>query len=344
MSENEKSNLDEVILNTADNITATLAYWDKNLVCRYANKAFEEWFGKSPEEMIGKMTVPEVVGPLMYEMNLPHIKKALNGEKQVFERKIVVPSGESRDSIISYLPDVHGTEVRGFFVHIADITVSKLNEAEHLASTRAKDKEIIRSIIATHEKEREAVAAALRDSISQTFAYSKMMLQATSFKDQENEALKKIEKNIQEAMKELNTISDNLSLSAITLFGLSVSIQDYVADFRKQFKHQVQFTLTGDDVEDILLEDKISVFRIVQNFLLLLSGEEVVKAITITLDYTSSKINLTLAHNDATFKLSVSNLHYVNIQNRVNYYDGSLTERIQTCQYIMNIQLNISSA
>ena len=37
-----------------DAVPAMLAYWDSALRCRFANRAYERWFGVSPESLVGK--------------------------------------------------------------------------------------------------------------------------------------------------------------------------------------------------------------------------------------------------------------------------------------------------
>lgn len=59
--------LDELGLMVSDQVTAMLAYWDKDLISRFANNAYHEWFGKEREEMIGKMHISELLGPVLYE-------------------------------------------------------------------------------------------------------------------------------------------------------------------------------------------------------------------------------------------------------------------------------------
>jgi signal transduction histidine kinase len=128
--EDQKFNLNEeskrvYSLKVADHITAMLAYWDKDLVCRFANKAYEHWFNKTSEEMVNKITLPELLGPL-YEKNLPYISAALEGNEQVFEREIRNPgTGIVRHAIANYFPDVQDGVVQGFFVHVADVTQMK---------------------------------------------------------------------------------------------------------------------------------------------------------------------------------------------------------------------------
>ncbi|HEY0768905.1 MAG TPA: HAMP domain-containing sensor histidine kinase, partial [Sphingobacteriaceae bacterium] len=128
-SDARKYSLDRLSLNVTDHVPAMLAYWDKNLVCRFANMAYTEWFGLDREKMIDRITLREVLGAL-YEKNVSYINGALRGEKQIFEREIVTPSGELRHSLATYIPDVSDGEVHGFFVHVADIgPVKRLEEA-----------------------------------------------------------------------------------------------------------------------------------------------------------------------------------------------------------------------
>ncbi|WOK08984.1 PAS domain S-box protein [Imperialibacter roseus] len=117
----------------ADHIGAMLAYWDKNEVCRFANKAYREWFGKSREQMVDKITMQELLGPL-YGKNQPFIAEVLKGNPQHFEREITKPSGETRNVQANYYPDIQNGEVMGFFVHVADISSTKKLEKEIKAS------------------------------------------------------------------------------------------------------------------------------------------------------------------------------------------------------------------
>jgi PAS domain S-box-containing protein len=112
-----------------NHVSAMLAYWDKDLICRFANTAYLDWFGKRSEEMIDTITIKELLGPL-YESNLPYINGALNGTVQTFEREISPPHGGKRYSIANYFPDIVNGEVQGFFVHVADVTPLKHLEIE----------------------------------------------------------------------------------------------------------------------------------------------------------------------------------------------------------------------
>lgn len=124
-------------LQAVDHISAMVAYWDNNQRCVFSNEAYREWFGKSPEEMLG-MSMQELLGPL-YEKNLPYILRALSGERQIFERRIPLPQGGFRDTIATYTPDVANGLVKGFWVHVADVTMLREREAALERTVRERD-------------------------------------------------------------------------------------------------------------------------------------------------------------------------------------------------------------
>jgi PAS domain S-box-containing protein len=123
------SDLAQLALEVADHVPAMLAYWNAGEICLFANNAYQAWFGKPRSEVVGS-TMRSVLGPL-YELNLPHIRRALAGEVQVFERSIPQADGSVRESLATYTPDTVGGVVRGFFVQIADVTGMKQLEREH---------------------------------------------------------------------------------------------------------------------------------------------------------------------------------------------------------------------
>lgn len=127
------SNVNDLLalgLRVTDSTNAMLAYWDKDLICRFANKAYLEWFGVEPETMINKMHISHLLGPALYKKNLPYIEQVLKGHAQIFEREITTPSGELRKSRANYYPDIANGTVKGFFVHVADITPIKQNSLQ----------------------------------------------------------------------------------------------------------------------------------------------------------------------------------------------------------------------
>jgi PAS domain S-box-containing protein len=104
-----------------DRLPAMIAYWDRDLRNVVANHAYIEWFGFTPEKMRG-IHIREVLGPEVYAKNRPHMLAALAGQEQLFDRTLVDTFGRTRHTQASYVPDIVGGEVRGFFVLVTDVT------------------------------------------------------------------------------------------------------------------------------------------------------------------------------------------------------------------------------
>ena len=108
-----------------DALPAMVGYWDAGLLNRFANRAYVEFFGLTPEQIRGRHA-SEVLGPELYALNRPHIERALAGEPQLFERTLSDQSGAPRHTQESYIPDVVDGEVRGVVVLVTDITAHRL--------------------------------------------------------------------------------------------------------------------------------------------------------------------------------------------------------------------------
>jgi diguanylate cyclase (GGDEF)-like protein/PAS domain S-box-containing protein len=120
-----------------DNMPAMIGYWDKNLLNRYGNEAYASWFGVSPGKLLG-MNLKDLLGEKLSKLNWPHIEAALRGERQEFERSIPSPDGKRHQhSLAEYIPDIANGEVRGFYVHVTDVTDLKESTDRH---QRAEEK------------------------------------------------------------------------------------------------------------------------------------------------------------------------------------------------------------
>jgi len=116
-----------------DHMPAMIAYWNADLHNEFGNNAYEEWFGISPAQMRGRH-IREVIGEELYALNKPYIQGALRGSVQLFERAIKDSNGENRYTQASYIPDVSGGDVKGFFVLVTDITQRRQAELAHQES------------------------------------------------------------------------------------------------------------------------------------------------------------------------------------------------------------------
>jgi PAS domain S-box-containing protein len=111
-------------LRVLDHASSMLAYWDRHLVCRYANSAYETWFGKHGKLLIGS-TLPELLGAEIFALNAPYVRAVLLGHPQVFERAITGPDGVCRHSLAHYHPDIVDGAVVGFIAEVSDVSMLK---------------------------------------------------------------------------------------------------------------------------------------------------------------------------------------------------------------------------
>ncbi|MGM9321865.1 sensor domain-containing protein [Deinococcus aquaticus] len=102
-------------------VPGLIGYKDRDLLHQFGNAAYQDWYGHSPEQMHG-LHIREVIGEEMYQQNEVHMRAALNGQTQHFERTLTDPQGHQRHALFSYVPDMQGGAAQGFFVMAVDIT------------------------------------------------------------------------------------------------------------------------------------------------------------------------------------------------------------------------------
>jgi PAS domain S-box-containing protein len=308
----------ELALLVADQVTAMLAYWDKDLICRFANNAYQEWFGRTREEMINKMTINELLGPL-YEKNLPYIKAALAGERQVFERDIPIPNGTgTRPSLATYIPDVRDGNVIGFFVHVADIAHVKKLEQQLTQSKR----EILRNIIDTEESESRRLVDILRENINQRLAACKMLTDEKKENPTEND--KMINKMMADIIDEINSICEELTPSELEIFGIVKTIEIACDNFSLHYPVTFELDCANDAIEQIHLAEKLTIFRIVQNFIMMSTNHSQETAVKIRLLYQHPEVNIRLLSTNLPEVLP-GKREYKAIECRVEYNGGNMT-------------------
>jgi PAS domain S-box-containing protein len=122
-----------------DALPGLVSYWDTDLRCRYSNRTYQTWFGRSPEEMNG-ISRQELVGEELFRLNEPYIQGALRGKPQVMERAVTLPDGKTIHTLANFLPVFDEGVVCGYIVVSTDVTVLKqAEEALIKAKQKAED-------------------------------------------------------------------------------------------------------------------------------------------------------------------------------------------------------------
>lgn len=105
-----------------DAMPALISYISSNRRYEFANKTFEEWFGRPSGEIEG-LHLWEVLGDAEYRNHESYVSRALDGREVNFELEQELPDSRRRISYKTYVPhrDEHG-RVLGFFALEQDVT------------------------------------------------------------------------------------------------------------------------------------------------------------------------------------------------------------------------------
>lgn len=106
-----------------------VGFIDHNLIYRFANDAYMEWFGRNPVEVVGS-SVSDIISPEYLEKRLPLLKRALAGETIVTDSPILRPDGKTRHAETRYVPRKTDKGVEGIYVLIIDVDDRKRSELE----------------------------------------------------------------------------------------------------------------------------------------------------------------------------------------------------------------------
>lgn len=118
-----------------DATPSAIAFWDRDLRNVFANHAYIEWYGITPDQLRGRHA-RDMMGAELFELNYPAMQRALAGERQLLERAVRTPSGAVRVAQIEYAPYRTRGEVVGFIAILVD--VSERTRAEEAAREAAE--------------------------------------------------------------------------------------------------------------------------------------------------------------------------------------------------------------
>jgi diguanylate cyclase (GGDEF)-like protein/PAS domain S-box-containing protein len=160
-----------------DNLPVLISYVDKDQRFRFSNAKYEEWYGTSPVDMIGK-TVSEISDPEGYSTRQQALERALGGETVQFEMEIRVKDGVKSVAKV-YVPhkNADGT-VEGIYTLTSDITALKAVERQLTLLARQDTLTGLPNRLSFQEKLAEAAARCGR--IGQSMAL--MFLDVDKFK------------------------------------------------------------------------------------------------------------------------------------------------------------------
>ena len=195
--------------NVLDSIPSLIAYWDKDRVNRFTNRAYQESLSYFGDVIPGKH-MKEILGAELYELVLPRVDAVLRGEHQEFE--LAIPASRKnhrRDILVNYVPDQHDGEVLGFYVLIHDISLVKKAQ-EQLQQTLSEVEEARQKAESASRAKSEFVANMsheIRTPMNAMLGLTQL-LHDTPLNDQQRDYLARITSSAKALLSVLNDILD----------------------------------------------------------------------------------------------------------------------------------------
>jgi len=113
-----------------DNLPALIAYIDRGLIIRFANKPYAEYSGLPLESVVGKH-LRDIRGQAAFEESLPHSTRALAGEVASNEGVRQAADGSHRYFHATRVPHFGDDgQVQGYFIIFLDMTKHKEQEEQ----------------------------------------------------------------------------------------------------------------------------------------------------------------------------------------------------------------------
>ena len=113
----------------ADNQRSSVAYYDDELRCRFANRAYCDWFGFPHDKILG-MPLPQLLAPERMAAVRQMLPKVMGGQSQRYTVKTHNREGRPMDFQVDVIPDLHDGVFRGHLLVSTDITDSRAAEQD----------------------------------------------------------------------------------------------------------------------------------------------------------------------------------------------------------------------
>src|SRR5688572_229095 len=211
---------------------------------------------------------------------------------------------------------------------IRDLTEKKKLEHQLLQEQEQKHKAVSQAGIAAQEAERSSISRELHDNVNQLLMSAKLFMNsAKNDPDKVNENIEKAISYQLMAVEEIRKISRALNTSLVKMIGLSRSIDDIIINMKAFQQIETQFQY-DQKLDKILSEDqKLMIFRILQEQTNNIIKYADAKNVTISLRETNNEVFLSISDDGKGFDTTTAEtkgIGFINIYNRVDAFGGEV--------------------
>ena len=226
-----------------------------------------------------------------------------------------------------------------------DITERKRLEQELLQRELEKQKMIGQATIETQEQERSEIGKELHDNVNQVLTTTKLYLDLSlSNPEMKDELIQKSSKNVIYVINEIRQLSRSLMNPSLGDLGLVDAINDLIENINLTRKLHVVLKATAELEERLAENQKVSLFRIVQEALN--NAMKHAKATTVIIHLTEKEDSMRLHITDDGIGFNPVSVKkgsgLKNIQNRVYLANGTISMESKPgagCQIEINIPI-----
>jgi len=258
-------------------------------------------------------------------------------------------NGETMIVEIAFYPvDYFGQ--KAIQVQINDVTEKIRLEKKLEQQQKLRQKHITEAVLRTQENERSELGKELHDNINQMLAASKMFLGIALNKEEpKRDFLVKSRDNISLAIEEIRKLSKTLITPHLKEIGLKESIRELVNDFLLLNRLKMQMDISNLDENILNRDQKITVYRIIQEQLNNISKHANANTVRIMLKNEGGNIYLGIEDDGMGFdpKARRKGIGITNIINRAELYNGQVqieTEPGKGCRMWVTLNVRASQA
>jgi PAS domain S-box-containing protein len=212
-------------------------------------------------------------------------------------------------------------------VIINDVTERIRLEKELALQQRLKQQQITEVVLGAQERERFELGQELHDNINQILATSKLYLDV-AIEEQEPriELLAKSRKNISVAIEEIRKLSKELITPSLNDLGLTQSIKELIRSIQTVKKMKIRLNISGLKEEGLLPEQKINIYRIIQEQLNNILKHAQAGTVLIELSKVKEQVRLRLTDDGKGFdpRMRRKGVGISNIISRAELYNGKV--------------------
>ena len=227
--------------------------------------------------------------------------------------------------ITSHLVDYFGKMCMQVIIN--DVTERIRLEKELVLQQKMKQQQITEVVLGAQERERFELGQELHDNINQILATSKLYLDvAIEEKEPRIELLAKSRKNISMAIEEIRKLSKELITPSLNDLGLIQSIKELIRSIQMVKKMKIRLNISGLDENSLLPEQKINVYRIIQEQLNNILKHAHATTVVIELNKMKERISLQVKDDGKGFdpRARRKGVGISNIISRAELYNGKV--------------------